>query len=71
MLPASECPKKAEYILEPALIRTHRNKTDALGTAPLSNSWIIITIGSFIALHRALHVDCYWVGAVPNLNPKP
>ena len=32
---------------------------------PLSNSWIIIVIWLYIALNRALNIDCYWVGAVP------
>ena len=36
-----------------------------LGTAPLSNSWIIIIIGFYIALSRTPNIDCYWVGAVP------
>ena len=37
-----------------------------LGTAPLSNSWIII-IWLYIALNRTPNIDCYWVGAVPNI----
>ena len=48
-----------------------------LGTAPLSNSWIIIIIWLYIALNRTPNIDCYWVGAVPKVyskartNPKP
>ena len=38
-----------------------------LGTAPLSNSWIIIIVWLYIALNRTPNIDCYWVGAVPNL----
>ena len=34
---------------------------------PLSNSWIISIIGLYIALNRTPNIDCYWVGAVPNL----
>ena len=41
-----------------------------LGTAPLSNSWIIIRIWLLIALNRTANIDCYWMGAVPNLNPS-
>ena len=37
---------------------------------PHSNSWIMITIWLYIALKRTPTIDCYWVGAVPNLNPK-
>ena len=36
---------------------------------PLSNSWIINIIWLYIALDRTPNMDCYWVGAVPNLNP--
>ena len=39
-----------------------------LGTAPLSNSWIIIIIWLYIALNRTPNIDCYWVGAVPNFR---
>ena len=42
-----------------------------LGTAPLGNSWIIIRTWLYIALNRTPNIDCFWVGAVPNLNPKP
>ena len=35
---------------------------------PLSNSWIIIIIWLYIAFNRTPNIDCYWVGAVPNLN---
>ena len=35
---------------------------------PLSNSWIINIVWLYTALNRILHIDCYWVGAVPNLN---
>ena len=38
---------------------------------PLSNSWIIIIVWLYIALNRTLNIDCYWVAAVPNINPKP
>ena len=38
---------------------------------PLSNSWIISIIWLYIALNRTPNIDCYWVGAVPDLNPKP
>ena len=37
-----------------------------LGTAPLSNSWIIIIIRLYIALNRTPNTDCYWGRAVPN-----
>ena len=33
----------------------------------LSNSWILNIIWLYIALNRTPNVDCYWVGAVPNL----
>ena len=36
-----------------------------LGTARLSNSWIISKIWLYIALNRTPNIDCYWVGAVP------
>ena len=39
-----------------------------LGTAPLSNSWIMIIIWFYIALNRTPNIDCYWVGAVRNLG---
>ena len=35
---------------------------------PLSNSWIISIIWLYIALNRTPNIDCYWVGAVPNIN---
>ena len=38
---------------------------------PLINSWIIFIIGLDIVLNRTPNIDCYWEGAVPNLNPKP
>ena len=38
---------------------------------PLSNSWILSIIWLYIALKRTPYIDGYWVGAVPNLNPKP
>ena len=38
-----------------------------LGTAPLSNSWIISIIWLYIALNRTPNIDCYWGGAVPKL----
>ena len=31
----------------------------------LSNSWILIIIGLYIALNRTPNIDFYWVGAVP------
>ena len=36
-----------------------------LGTAPLSNSWIIIRIWAYIALNRTPNMDCYWMGQYP------
>ena len=42
-----------------------------LGTAPLSNSWIINIIWLYIALNRTPSIDCYWVGAVPNESWSP
>ena len=33
----------------------------------LSNSWLIHTIWLYIALNRTPNIDCYWVGAVPNI----
>ena len=38
-----------------------------LGTAPLSNSWIISIIWVYIALNRTPNMDCYCVGAVPKV----
>ena len=38
-----------------------------LGTAPLTNSWIIFILWSYIALNRTPNVDCYWGGAVPKV----
>ena len=42
---------------------------------PLSNSWIIMyNMVIYIALNRTPNMDCYWVGAVPNvdsLSPTP
>ena len=35
---------------------------------PLSNSWIINIIWLCIALNRTPNIDCYWVGAVPNIQ---
>ena len=37
---------------------------------PFSNSWIINIIWVYIALNGTPNIDCYWVGAVPNLNPS-
>ena len=34
---------------------------------PLSNSWMINITWVYIALNRSPNIDCYWVGAVPNL----
>ena len=34
---------------------------------PLSNSWIINIIWLYIALNRTPNIDCYWVGAVPEV----
>ena len=36
-----------------------------LGTAPLSNSWILSIVLLYIALNMTPNIDCYWVGAVP------
>ena len=36
---------------------------------PLSNSWIIHMRRLYIALNRTPNMDCYCVGAVPNLKP--
>ena len=38
-----------------------------LGTAPLTNSWIINILGSYIALNMTPYIDCYWEGAVPKV----
>ena len=39
-----------------------------LGPFPLlSNSWIIGVIWLYVALHSTPNIDCYWVGAVPNI----
>ena len=38
---------------------------------PVTNSWITSIIWLYIALNRTPNIDCYWVGAVPNLNPIP
>ena len=37
---------------------------------PLSNSWIMIIIRLYIAFKWTPNIDCYWEGAVPNLNPR-
>ena len=37
---------------------------------PLSNSWIKMITWLYIALNRTPNIDCYWGGAVPNLNPN-
>ena len=34
---------------------------------PLSNSWITILLWLYTALSRTPNIDCYWVGAVPNI----
>ena len=34
---------------------------------PLSNNWIL-NIMCYIALNMTPNIDCYWVGAVPNLE---
>ena len=47
------------------------SKSHTLGTAPLSNSWILVIIWLYIAPNRTTNIDCYRVGAVPNLHPKP
>ena len=39
-----------------------------LGTAPLSNSWMIIIIWLYIAPNRTSNIDWYWVGAVLNVE---
>ena len=36
-----------------------------LGTAPLSNSWLVNITWLYIALDRTPNIYCYWVGAVP------
>ena len=35
---------------------------------PLSNSWIITILWLCIALNRTPNIDCYWVGAIPNVG---
>ena len=40
-------------------------KGKSLVLPPLSNSWIIVIIGLYIALNRTPNIDFYWVGAVP------
>ena len=37
-------------------------KDNSLGTAPLSNSWIMTIIWLCIALNRTPNIDCYWGG---------
>ena len=37
---------------------------------PLSNSWVIIKIWIYTALNRTTNIDCYCVGAVPNLGSR-
>ena len=39
-----------------------------LGTAPLSNSWIMIIIWVYIALHSTPNIDCYWGGSTQDLG---
>ena len=34
---------------------------------PLTNSWIILILWSYIALNRTPSVNCYWEGAVPKV----
>ena len=38
---------------------------------PLSNSRKIWTGHFYVALNITSIIDCYWVGAVPNINSKP
>ena len=35
---------------------------------PIRNSWLITIIGLYIALNRTPNLNCYWVGAVPNVQ---
>ena len=44
---------------------------DTAWVLPLpSKSWIILIIWLYIALNRAPNKDCYWVGAVPKIQPN-
>ena len=52
------------------LIFSYPEKCKPSVLPPLSNSWIRIIIWLYIALNRTPNIYCYWVGAVPNLNPK-
>ena len=38
-----------------------------LGTAPLSQSWIISILWLYIALNRTPNIDGSWEGAVPKV----
>ena len=33
----------------------------------LTNTWIIVIVGLYMALQRTPNIDCYWVGAVPKV----
>ena len=57
--PTGPTPNKG-FALEPVALE--------LGTAPLTNSWIIFIIGLYIALNMTPNIDCYWEGAVPNFG---
>ena len=48
-------------------LKHHYINAYGLGT----NSWIIIIIWVYITLNRTPNIDCYWVGAVPNLWYSP
>ena len=37
---------------------------------PLCDSWIMFKIYLYKAPNKTPSIDCYWVGAVPNLNQK-
>ena len=61
-------------IVPHVLLRLYNPKLEAQKKMPhlgycLSNSWIIHIIWLYIALNRTPNIDCYWVGAVPNLHP--
>ena len=60
----------SKYFKASLLIKRTSNFGQTLGTAPFSNSWILIIIGLYIALNRTPNIDCYWVGAGHKENPK-
>ena len=64
---SGQCVRFAKNLSSIASTETLPRVGSRLGTTPLSNSWIIIIIGLYIAFNRTPNMDCYWVGAVPKV----